>query len=265
MSMRVPSSTSPGQDRLEVRRLVLTLSVTGVILFGVLQFSLVDRAEAQRKQGDSLILADFSDSPVGGLPKTWTWKKEDNDKNKPYKIVEESDGNRYLAADDNGESVILGNELQWDLNEYPYLEFRWRARSLPEGGDERYGDKNDSAAGLYVTYRKKAGMVPISAKFVWSSTLPVGSATRRSGVGRPFNVVVDSGDEHLNQWRTHVVDLTEIFEKTFGGKPPKKAIGIGVLTDANSVGGIAAADYDYIRALRDAKPTISVSDILEAE
>ena len=226
---------------------------------------LAEPASEQPPQSERLTLSDFNDSPVGGLPKAWTWKREDKDKNKPYKIVEESEGSRYLAADDNGESVILGKQMEWSLEDYPYLKFRWRARALPVGGDERYSVTNDSAAGLYVTYRKKMGMVPISAKFVWSTTLPVGSATRRGGVGRPFNIVVDSGDEHLNEWRTHVVDLVEIYEKTFGGKAPKNAIGIGVLTDANSVGGTAAADYAFIRVLKSAEPTVTVEEILEAE
>ena len=44
---------------------------------------------------------------------------------------EEADGNRYLAADDNGESVLLAKKIKWDPSEYPYLEFRWRARELP--------------------------------------------------------------------------------------------------------------------------------------
>ncbi len=247
------------------RRITPGVAVLAACLAVVQVFLFVGQAEAQRKDGDDLILCDFSDSPVGGLPRDWTWKKADNDKNKPYKIVEEADGNRYLAADDNGESVILGYEVKWNLREYPYLEFRWRARELPAGGDERYGDKNDSAAGLYMTYNKKTGMIPVSAKFVWSSTLEVGAATRRSGVGRPFNVVVDSGDEYLNEWRTHVVDLREVFEKTFGGKPPKTPVGIGVLTDANSVGGTAAADYDYIKAVKNATPTVSITKVLKAE
>lgn len=247
--------------RLQLARMValcLVISLAGILGVGT-------DASAQRSQDGVLTLSDFNDSPIGGLPKAWTWKKEDRDKNKPYEIIEESEGSRYLAADDRGESVILGKQIEWSLEDYPYLEFRWRARSLPPGGDERYGDKNDSAAGLYVTYRKKMGMVPISAKFVWSTTLPVGTATRRSGVGRPFNVVVDSGEQHLNQWRTHVVDLVEIYEKTFGGKPPKNAIGIGVLTDANSVGGLAAADYAYIRALKEGEPTVSVTEVVAAE
>jgi hypothetical protein len=38
-----------------------------------------------------------------------------------------------------------------------------------------------------------------------------------------------------------------------------------VLTDANSVGGTAAADYDYIKVLKDAKPTVTITKVLKAE
>ena len=220
---------------------------------------------AVAQQEESIMLEDFSDGYIGGLPKGWQWKKGDNDKDKPYKVIEETDSSYYLAADDNGESVLLAKKVKWDLFEYPYLEFRWRARSLPPGGDERYGDKNDSAAGVYIFYTRKMGMVPINAKMVWSTTLPVGAALRRSGTGRPYNVVVDSGEEHLNEWRTQVVDLREIWEKTFGGTMPKNALGIGLLSDANSVGGTAAADYDYIKVVKKAEPTVSIAEILEAE
>jgi len=214
---------------------------------------------------DVVILEDFQSSPVGGLPKGWTWKKADKDKNKPYKIVEEADGNRYLAADDNGESVILGKEIRWDIHQYPFIEFRWRARALPPGGDERFGDLNDSAAGIYITYKKKMGLIPVTAKLVWSTTLEVGSATQRSGMGRPWNVVVDSGEAHLGEWRTHLINMLEVFKATFGGKPPQHAIGIGILSDSNSVHGNAYADYDYIRARKTGEADSRVVKTLKAE
>ena len=34
------------------------------------------------------------------------------------------------------------------------------------------------------------GVIPVSVKYVWSSTLPVGSAVRREGIGRPWVVAV---------------------------------------------------------------------------
>lgn len=212
---------------------------------------------SQDGDGEYVVLEDFESSPVGDLPQGWDWKDKDADRPKPYEIREE-DGNRYLAARDEGESVILGKKIRWDLDEYPYVSFRWRVHEIPEGGDERYDDTVDSAAGIYFTYKSKAfGLIPVSVKYVWSSTLPVGAATRREGVGKPWQIVADSGTEGLGEWHTYVFDLRAAYRDTFGGNPPDRPIGIGVLSDANSVDARAYADYDDIRALRSAGPDVT--------
>ena len=206
---------------------------------------------------DELVLEDFESTPVGELPVGWTWCDGDKDKEKPYRVREE-DGNRYLEATDEGQSVILGREIRWDLDEYPYISFRVRVNEIPEGGDERYGEKVDSAAGLYVTYKKKMlGKIPESVKFVWSSTLPVGSATIREGIGRPWNVVIGSGEDGLGEWRTYVFDLRDAYKKTFRGGPGHRPEGVGILSDANSTHSKAYADYDDIRVLRTAGPDVT--------
>jgi len=207
--------------------------------------------------GDSVVvLEDFESSPEGELPEAWGWKDADDDKNKPYRIRVE-DGNRYLEATDEGESVILGKEIKWNLEKYPYVSFRVRVHRIPEGGDERYDDTVDSAAGLYFTYRRKLfGKIPESVKYVWSSTLPVGAAAIRDGIGRPWQVVFGSGREELGEWRTYTFDLRDAYRKTFGGNPPSKPIGIGILSDANSTNSVAYADYDHIVALESAPPGV---------
>lgn len=211
-----------------------------------------------------IVLEDFESGEVGSLPRRWTWKSKDNNKNKPYEI-QSQDGNQYLAANDNGESVILGKKVKWNLKKYPYVSFRWRGRKLPDGGDERFGKSVDSAAGIYFIYRKKIGLIPESVKYVWSTTLPIGSAMRRSGTGRPWMVVAESGAANLGQWHTYVFNLYEAYRKTFGGDPPDKPIGIGILSDANSTKSMAYADYDDIRALRNAEADSGVKEHLEAE
>jgi Protein of unknown function (DUF3047) len=199
---------------------------------------------------DAVILDDFEGQEVGTLPDGWTWRSKDDEKNKPYRVRVE-DGNRYLEATDEGESVILGREVRWDLNEFPYISFRVRVNRIPEGGDERDDKKVDSAAGVYITLKKKLfGKIPESVKYVWSSTLPVGTAVRRDGIGRPWQVVMGSGDQGLGEWRTYVFDLRDAYRDTFGGDPPSKPLGVGVLSDANSLKSKAYADYDDIRALR---------------
>lgn len=208
---------------------------------------------------DHVVLEDFESMPVGELPPGWGWKSSDDHKNKPYRVAEEN-GNRYLEATDEGESVILGKEMKWDLETYPYVSFRVRVHAIPEGGDERYDDRVDSAAGIYFTYRRKMlGMIPESVKYVWSSTLEVGAAARRDGIGRPWQVVFGSGRDGLGEWRTYVFDLRQAYSDTFGGTAPSTPIGIGVLSDANSTDSRAYADYDDIRALRKPPPGLSVT------
>ncbi|MFV2007134.1 MAG: DUF3047 domain-containing protein [Longimicrobiales bacterium] len=213
---------------------------------------------------DSVVLADFEGDVEGELPRGWTWRDGDKDKNKPYRVKLEGE-NRYLEATDEGESVILGHEIKWNLDEFPYISFRVRVNQIPEGGDERDNKKVDSAAGIYITYRKKFfGTIPESAKYVWSSTLPIGSAVRREGIGRPWQIVFGSGEDGLGEWRTYVFDLRQAYTDTFGGTAPSKSIGVGVLSDANSLKLKAYADYDDIRALREAPPgvTSGVTEIL---
>lgn len=213
-----------------------------------------------------VVLEDFESSLVGDLPVRWTWRGRDDDKRKPYRVLQEEDGNKYLQATDEGESVILGKDIKWDLSKYPYVSFRWRVHEIPEGADERFDETVDSAAGIYFVYRKVLGKIPRSVKYVWSSTLPVGSATRRDGAGKPWMIVAESGTERMGEWHTYVFDLREAYGKTFGGRPPDKPIGIGILSDANSTKSHAYADYDEIRALRtaDRGVTSGVERILKA-
>jgi hypothetical protein len=212
-----------------------------------------------------VVLEDFETDTVGALPANWTWRSGDNEKNKPYAVREEA-GNRYLAATDEGESVILGKSVKWNLQEFPYVSFRWRVHRIPEGADERFDKKVDSAAGIYFVYRKKTfGLVPESVKYVWSSTLPVGSAVRRNGIGKPWMVVVESGAGGVGVWHTYVFDLRDAYRRTFGGDPPERPIGIAILSDANSTESQAYADYDDIRALRAADGSVDggVREILQ--
>ncbi|MFQ5633162.1 MAG: DUF3047 domain-containing protein, partial [bacterium] len=211
-----------------------------------------------------VVLEDFESGTDGKFPPGWSWKKKDNNKRKPY-LVKTENGNKYLEATDKGESVIIGKKIKWNLKKYRYISFKWRAHRLPEGGDERFGKTVDSAAGIYFTYKKKLGLIPKSVKFVWSTTLPVGSTMLRTGVGKPWMVVAESGPEHLDEWRTYIFDAYQAYKDTFGGNPPDRPLGIGILSDANSTHSFAYADYDDIRALKHADATSGVKEKLDAE
>ena len=206
---------------------------------------------------DTLVLEDFEDDEPGTLPVGWSWRDGDSDENKPYRVRRE-EGGQYLESTDRGESVILGIERPWNLNEFPYVSFRVRVNRIPEGADERDDKRVDSAAGIYFTLNKTFfGTIPESVKYVWSSTQPVGTAVQRDGIGRPWQVVFGTGEEGLGEWRTYVFDVRQAYIDTFGGRPPSRALGVGVLSDANSMRSEAFADYDDFLALRRAPPGVT--------
>ncbi len=193
----------------------------------------------------AIVIENFDDIAVGGFPEFWkAWRGDDDIARNLYEVGEE-DGNRYLKARDDGSSIIIRRKLdEWNPREHQVLSWRWRARALPEGGDERIGPKNDSAVAVYVVLDQNFFRIPKTLKYVWSTTLPVGTRHRRDGIGRPNVIVLRTGEEQVGQWVTETVNVYEDFEKTFGKRPPKSAIGIGVLTDGNATKSASEGDYD---------------------
>lgn len=207
-----------------------------------------DHADHPQRRDDlqrSIIIEDFDSSDMGGFPLTWkAWRGDDGLARNMYTIQEEN-GNRYLHAADDGSSIIIRKQLsEWDANEFPVLSWRWRARVLPEGGDERISSRNDSSVAVYVVLDQNFIGVPKTLKYVWSTTLPVGTYHRRDGIGRPHVIVLESGKEKLGKWVEESVDVHADYVRIFGKKPPRKAVGIGILTDGNATGTDSQGDYD---------------------
>ncbi len=205
----------------------------------------VASATAFQTAPSSIVIDDFDDLPVGGFPNVWkAWRGDDDYARNLYGIGEEA-GNRYLKARDDGTSIIIRKKLdKWNPHEHPILSWRWRARALPENGDERVGSKNDSAVAVYVLLDQNFFRVPKTLKYVWSTTLPIGTRHRRDGIGRPNVIVLQSGEEKLGEWVTETINVYDDFIRTFGKEPPKRAIGIGVLTDGNATKTNSEGDYD---------------------
>lgn len=203
--------------------------------------------------GDAICLGDFEADTPGQPPRGWEAHADVRGTTPPYVVQSDATGH-FLAARDRGESVILARKARIDIERHPYLSFRWRVHELPRDGDERHGATGDSAAAVYVTYGTSFGFIPIALKYVWSSTLPVGTALRRSGTGRPWIVVAASGTQGVGEWRHFVFDIRAAYRQTFGEQPPRHITGVGLLSDANATRTTAYADYDDICFLSHADP-----------
>lgn len=217
---------------------------------------------AELKGLDFIILEDFSLNEPGIIPRGWRWRKKDNDKEKLITVCEENE-NMYVNLKDRGATVIYAKEFKWDLEAFPYISWKWRIHAVPTGGDERFNETNDSAAAVYIFFSRNLVGVPKTVKYVWSTTLPLGAVTRREGIGRPWTVVAKSGDQGMGIWHTEVFNAAQAFRDTFKQDPPKKALGIAILTDANSTDSYSEADYDGFRLLRSADAGSGVGHFLK--
>jgi len=219
-------------------------------------------AVAIEPESDVLVLEDFEDDNVGEAPADWKARAFEDGDAIPYEVVEEG-GNRFLRAEARGENVMLYKETRWNADDYPFISWRWRIRAVPEGADARSEDTADNAAGLYLSYRRKFGIVPETVKFIWSERLEPGASFRRPGMGQAWTVVAGRGVADDDTWHQVFYNVGDVYAATFGARSVTRPLGIGVLTDANSTGSFAAADYDDVVVMRRLPEGIRLSRVEE--
>ena len=222
-------------------------TVLCVLLLSVSFFGLPNTVMGEPKE---IVLEDFSEGLVGAFPPGWGWRGKDNKNPKRY-VIQEENGKRYLNAKDDGKSVVIIKKISWRLRDYPILTWRWRAKVLPPGGDERIGKKNDSALGLYVICSQNLIRIPKQIKYVWSTTLPVDTIADRNLIGRPRVRVLRTGADRLREWVTERVNLYEDYKRIWGGEPKDKTVGIAILTDADATHTFAEGDYMDIVVMKE--------------
>ncbi|MCC7430717.1 DUF3047 domain-containing protein [bacterium] len=218
------------------------------LFFALLIFTVV------QSETDYLVIDDFSKGIEGKFPSWYRWRdgwsmesyENYNGIEKIYQIANEN-GNKFLKAEDSGKSITIGKEVSWNLKKYPVFSWKWRVHSIPPNANEKEG-KNDSAAGIYVIFKRNFFGVPKSIKYVWSSTLPVETGFRKNKAGKPHVIVVETGEKNLNKWLLYERNLIEDYKNAYGENPDDKILAIAILTDSNSTGAVSSADYDDLLA-----------------
>jgi hypothetical protein len=166
-----------------------------------------------------------------------------------YKVVNE-DGRSFIRAMYRPplETVILAVELEGEERRARRLRWRWRALALPVGGNTCVSGKSDSAAAVYVTWKR--GRRYYILRHVWTAGAETGTRCRRKSNFVSVNeVVVRASGGPLAVWRDEEIDLAQAFKDHFGGAPGE-LVGIGVMTDGDQTGSVSAADYGGFTVLR---------------
>jgi hypothetical protein len=85
--------------------------------------------------------------------------------------------------------------------------------------------------------------MPRAVKYVWSTTLPVGTRATNPSYWRAKTIVLRTGTAELGTWQQETVDLYQDYKELFGAEPGEVQ-GIALITSSDSTSSVAAADYD---------------------
>lgn len=165
-----------------------------------------------------------------------------------YKIVEDPDQPFIRAVYRPPlETVTLGAEVPESLRQHTKrVHWKWRAQVLPKGGNECKEDLGDSAAVVYVSWKR--GLKWYSLKYVWSAQAPKGAICdqKRNLFVVQDTVVLESGGP-VGVWKDEAIDPGAEFRAHFeGGNPDAEVpdfVGIGIMSDGDQTQSISSADY----------------------
>jgi hypothetical protein len=145
------------------------------------------------------------------------------------------------------ETVVLGYQLPDAEREHAAkLRWSWRAVKLPKDGNECAEGKGDSAAVVYVTWKR--GLRWYVLKYVWSAVGRKGAvcARKRNPFVAQDTIILQTGGP-LNVWKSEAIDLKAEFRKHFEGGDPTADVpdfvGLGLMTDGDDTESHSVADY----------------------
>ena len=144
-------------------------------------------------------------------------------------------------------TTVLGWQLPDEVRATAHtLRWKWRTEALPTGGDQCAEGKGDSAANVYVTWKR--GLRWYTLKYVWSTLGGKGTICdrKRNLFLAQDTIVLESGGP-TDQWTSEAIDLKSAFRIHFeDGKADADVpdlVGLGVMSDGDQTHSESAADY----------------------
>ena len=128
------------------------------------------------------------------------------------------------------------------------LRWRWRIAGVNTNGSERELKKFDHAARVFVAFDTFIGP-PRSLNYMWANVEKPSTVLEHPKSSRAQIFVLESGDAKAGEWIAEERDVTADWKKVFPDKPMPKIVGLGVMTDSDSLGKLLTGDYAGIELI----------------
>lgn len=164
-----------------------------------------------------------------------------------YRVCQEGT-NFYLRAVADKACSALSVKLDLAPPRKLVLRWRWRIDGVITNGSERELSKFDHAARVFVAFDTLIGP-PRTLNYLWANVEPPGTILEHPKSGRAELIMLESGNEKAGQWVAEERDVTADWREVFPGKTMPKVVGLGVMTDGDSLGQKVTGSYADIELI----------------
>lgn len=209
--------------------------IVAIIIF---YFVMLEQASA----GTILFAEDFSHGISNGWQNVAYFKTPTD-----YQVCRDGT-NFYLRG--VADKTCSGLTRKLDLAPPPKLTLRWRWKidGTAAGGSERDLKKFDHAARVFVAFDTLVGP-PRTLNYFWGNAEPSGAVLEHPKSSRAEIFVLESGNTKAGQWISEERDVTADWKKAFPDKLMPKIMGLGVMTDSDSLGHKLTGCYAAIELI----------------
>ena len=158
-----------------------------------------------------------------------------------YRVVRDGT-NCFLRGVAEKTCSALSRKLDVAPPEKLKLRWRWKIDGVNKNGSERDLKKFDHAARVFVAFDTFIGP-PRTLNYLWADVEKAGTVLEHPKSGRAQIFVLESGNARAGGWIAEERDVTADWEKVFAGKPMPKIVGLGVMTDSDSLGQRLVGSY----------------------
>jgi len=182
-----------------------------------------------------------------------------------YAIIKK-DGESWLQAESSASASAIMYQKSFDVYRYRHLKWRWKVDNIYQKGDAEKKSGDDYPLRIYVMFQyepQKAGFLekitynaarliygaypPYSTlNYIWANKNHQRKIVKNRYTDRARMILLEMGDEHLNQWRDYKVDILKDYREAFGEDPPARAR-IAIMNDSDDTGESSRSQVDYIQ------------------
>lgn len=231
-----------------------------ILLFLSLSYASIAIGQEPSNGGASILLREDFHNLDDWEPLTFPKIKQHS----KYKVIEEN-GVFALQAISQSSASGLKFRKQFNIKEFPIVRWKWKVTNTLSKGDATKKSGDDYPIRIYINYKYNPetasfgeGLKYGAAKTLYGEYPPhsalnyVWANKKRSKeiITSPYSdrvkmIPIDSGDEKLDQWVSHEVNVLEDYKRAFGEEPPAEA-SLAIMSDSDNTAQSTQAFIEFI-------------------